>query len=189
MYDISPSYKQYIHRAGRAARAEKLGVCINLLYPEEKDYVDVLGQNSAVQELDLKAIEKLLFSMYKIQKAEGWLFNINFEQQIQTAVNMSKDLRYMARWAFNSFCRAYQMLKDKSVFNLKKLNLHVISWSYGLQSSWSKDTLQDKKYTDMKDAKSISEKEQKYLDIKQQWMKDALNMQKQSDFYNEEFAN
>lgn len=41
----------------------------------------------------------------------------------------------------------------------------------------------------MKDAKSISEKEQKYLDIKQQWMKDALNMQKQSDFYNEEFAN
>lgn len=71
MYDISPSYKQYIHRAGRAARAEKLGVCINLLYPEEKDYVDVLGQNSAVQELDLKAIEKLLFSMYKIQKAEG----------------------------------------------------------------------------------------------------------------------
>lgn len=39
MYDISPTYKQYIHRAGWAARAEKLGVCINLLYPEEKDYI------------------------------------------------------------------------------------------------------------------------------------------------------
>lgn len=70
------------------------------------------------------------------------------------------------------------MLKDKNVFNLKKLNLHVISWSFGLQGARSKDTLQDKKYMEMKDAKTISEKEQKYLDIKQQRMKDALNMQK-----------
>jgi hypothetical protein len=51
------------------------------------------------------------------------------------------------------------MLKEKEIFSLKKLNLHLISRGFGLQSSKSKDTLKDKKYTDIKDAKKISEKE------------------------------
>ena len=62
-------------------------------------------------------------------------------------------MRYLARRAFNSFCRAYSMLKDRDCFNLKKLNLHHISKSYGLTSSKSKGNLETTEYTKMKDAK------------------------------------
>ena len=44
----------------------------------------------------------------------------------------------MARRAFNSFCWAYSLLKDTDCFNLKKLNLHKLAKSYGLDSSKSK---------------------------------------------------
>ena len=60
----------------------------------------------------------------------------------------------MARRAFNSFCRAYSLLRDEDCFNLKKLNIHRISKSYGLKSSLStKKDVQNKDYTDMKDSK------------------------------------
>lgn len=82
--------------------------------------------------------------------------NPNFELIIQTTLNESGDLKYLARRAFNSFCRAYQMLKDKNTFNLKALNLHLISRGFGLLGAKSKDTLDNKKYTEIKDAKKIS---------------------------------
>ena len=43
MFDISPSYKQYINRAGRTGWAEKMGACINLLYQDELSYVEILS--------------------------------------------------------------------------------------------------------------------------------------------------
>ena len=39
---------------------------------------------------------------------------------------MDNEVYFMARRAFNSFCRAYSRIKDKDIFNLKKLFLHQI---------------------------------------------------------------
>lgn len=88
--------------------------------------------------------------------------------KLSSLVNSSKDLKYMARRAFNSFCRAYSLLKDTDCFNLKKLNLHKLAKSYGLDSAKSKGDLDDDAYKNMKDSKKISESEAKFLELKNQ---------------------
>lgn len=58
------------------------------------------------------------------------------------------DTKYLARRAFNSYCRAYSHIKDKEYFNLKNLNLHKISKSYGLTGAKSKGEIDNKEYTE-----------------------------------------
>lgn len=88
--------------------------------------------------------------------------------KLGSIVNSSKDLKYLARRAFNSFCRAYSLLKDTDCFNLKRLNLHKLAKSYGLASSLSKGGLEDDAYRNMKDSKKISESEARFLEQKSQ---------------------
>jgi hypothetical protein len=57
-------------------------------------------------------------------------------------------------------------LKDTDCFSLKKLNLHKLAKSYGLDSSRSKGDLDDDAYMSMKDSKKISESEAKFLEMK-----------------------
>ncbi len=86
--------------------------------------------------------------------------------KLSSIVNSTTDLKYLARRAFNSFCRAYSLLKDTDCFSLKKLNLHKLAKSYGLESAKSKGNLDDDAYRNMKDSKKISESEAKFLEMK-----------------------
>lgn len=108
--------------------------------------------------------------------------------KLSSLVNSSQDMRYMARRAFNSYCRAYSLLKDTDCFNLKKLNLHKLAKSYGLGSARSKGQLEEEGYTNMKDSKKISDSEAKFLELKSQRTLQGIKLQKQSQFINDEFA-
>jgi len=86
--------------------------------------------------------------------------------ELKRFVSRSKDIHFLARRAFNSYCWAYSLLKDKESFNLKNLNIHKISKSYGLEGSKSKGGLEKKEYTDIKESKKISKTEENFIEIK-----------------------
>lgn len=51
LFDVSASYKEYVNRVGRTARAEKVGACISLLYEEEVNYAKKLHENCNAKEI------------------------------------------------------------------------------------------------------------------------------------------
>lgn len=115
-----------------------------------------MNQDTKAEQIEKEEIDKTILYYQKLLRNQNKYLNTNFEMIIQTTINNSGDLKYLARRAFNSFCRAYQMLKEKNIFSLKKLNLHLVSKGFGLLGAKSKDTLGDKKYTEIKDAKKLS---------------------------------
>ena len=50
----------------------------------------------------------------------------------------TKESRYLARRAYNSFCRAYARIRDRTIFQLKSLNLFHLAKAYGLEKAFSK---------------------------------------------------
>lgn len=45
LFDVSPSYKDYINRVGRTGRMENTGAALSLLYEEENNYGKKLEEN------------------------------------------------------------------------------------------------------------------------------------------------
>lgn len=69
MFDPSPSYKQHINRAGRTGRAEKMGACINLLYPEEERYVEILKADTPIEKIECGVIDKNILLYQKLLRS------------------------------------------------------------------------------------------------------------------------
>ncbi len=58
LFDVSASYREYINRVGRTARAEHIGACLSLLYEEELPYAKKLEENCNAKEIKYFRIEK-----------------------------------------------------------------------------------------------------------------------------------
>ena len=185
LFDVSPSYKDYINRVGRTARIEKVGTAISLLYQKEEKYAKKLEENCKAKNLPIREIEKLYEkSFFKEKKVKN--FSQFFDIELKYFCTIDNDMKYLARRAFNSFCRAYSMLKDSECFNLKNLNIHQISKSYGLSSSRSEDAV-DKKYKTLKDTKNISYSEQAHLNLKRKKTEQGYKVVGKKGFGNDEF--
>lgn len=116
-------------------------------------------------------------------------FSQEFDTELKKLANQDTDMKYMARRAFNSYCRAYSLLKDKECFNLKNMNLHKISKSYGLISAKSKGDLEKKEYTEMKESKKISKSEETFLEQKKKKMEIGRKVVQSKNYMIDEFAN
>lgn len=184
LFDVSPSYKDYINRVGRTARIDKEGAAISLLYPQENIYAEKLAQNAEAQELSILHIEDIFIS--QIQPGTK-----NLTQFIQYEINgciIRKNLNYLSRRAYNSFCRAYTQLKDEVSFSIKKLNLTGIAKSYGLKSSISKKSeTQEEGYKHTKDGKDLSSSEVAFLERKKMSTIEGLKKVKDRNYMNSEF--
>ena len=91
---------------------------MSLLYEEELPYAKKLEENCNAKEIKFFRIEKAFQSIFlKDNKVKN--HSMQIDMKLASLVNSSKDLKYMARRAFNSFCRAYSLLKDTDCFNLK----------------------------------------------------------------------
>jgi ATP-dependent RNA helicase DDX31/DBP7 len=184
LFDVSPSYKDYINRVGRTARIDKEGAAISLLYPQENIYAEKLAKNAQAQELSILHIEDIFASESQISAK-------NLTQFIQYEINgciSRKNLRYLSRRAFNSFCRAYTQLKDEVSFSIKKLNLTGISKSYGLKSSLSKNAdTHDEGYKVAKDSKNLSSHEVAFLERKRMSTIEGIKKVKDRNYMNSEF--
>ena len=151
LFDVSVSYKDYINRVGRTARIDKVGSAISLLNPCEDKYAQKLKENCKITEIDKIELDRLFMDL------TGEANNSHYHKinRVINMFNMNEDNNYLARRAFNSFCRAYSMLKDKDCFNLKNMNLHAISKSFGLSDSNSRRRKVISNYNEIKDSKNF----------------------------------
>lgn len=183
LFDVSQSYKDYVNRVGRTARIENIGSALSFLTPSETNYAEKLKQNCNAEELKRYNIEDIFKGLLN-EKGNGHFDTLN--NMIKQFV-ANDDNSYLARRAFNSFCRAYAMLKDKDCFQLKNMNLHSISKSFGLDSSASRKRGVASKTSDMKDSKNFLENRVKDSDRRVNQMKSAIKKMQQKNYEVNEF--
>ncbi|KAF4123029.1 ATP-dependent RNA helicase DDX10/DBP4 [Geosmithia morbida] len=107
----------YIHRVGRTARYESNGRAVLFLDPSE--------EAGMVAKLEQKRIpiQKVNVKEKKKRSITNHLQNMCFQ---------NPDLKYLGQKAFISYVRAIHLQRDKSVFDMSKLDLDAFSASLGL---------------------------------------------------------
>jgi ATP-dependent RNA helicase DDX31/DBP7 len=162
LFDVAPSFKDYINRVGRTARIGNEGSAISLLYEREKAYAGKLTQSCQAEELAIDSIEEA----FRIQEQPPVG---NFGQYLDSEMRkviITYQLANLSRRAFVSFCRAYSRLKDTDSFSLKRLNLSGISKSYGCKSTKAAHETNKTGYATLPDARQITASEAAFLDRK-----------------------
>ena len=148
LYDPPESLAHYSNRVGRTARLTKVGSSLVFLHPAENLFVKVLSKRYSIKEYDpLKTFESFEQNIPKYYPIGDSIDYIN--HAIKKRVSTDNDLYFMARRAFNSFCRAYSRIKNKTVFNLKNLHLHNLAKSFGLKSAKSNDETETEGYVEL----------------------------------------
>lgn len=148
LYDPPDSLSHYSNRVGRTARLTKVGSSLVFLHPSESLFVKVLSKRYTIKEYNpLKAFEEFESNIPKHYPVGDSIEYLN--HAIKKRVSTDNDLYFMARRAFNSFCRAYSRNNNKTVFNLKNLHLHNLSKSFGLKSAKSGDDTNRNDYTEL----------------------------------------
>ena len=183
LFDVSPSYKDYINRVGRTARIGQEGTAISFLYDKERSYSNKLKENCKAEELQFERIED---SFRAIVKPEIKSFGQSLDFQMRKCID-TYQLGNLSRRAFVSFCRAYSRLKDTESFNLKKLNLAGVSKSYGCRSTKATDETGKVAYGALPDAKQLNSSELAFLDRKRNATIKGINDIKSRRFEKMEF--
>lgn len=107
----------YIHRVGRTARYESNGRAVLFLDPSEED--------GMVAKLSQKKIPIAKVNVKEKKKR-------SIKNHLQNMCFQNPDLKYLGQKAFISYARAIHLQKDKSVFDMSKLDLDAFSASLGL---------------------------------------------------------
>ena len=107
----------YIHRVGRTARYESAGRAVLFLDPSEEEGM-------------LRRLEHKKVPIQKVHVKEAKKKSI--ADQLQNMCFQFPDLKYLGQKAFISYTRSIHLQKDKSVFNLQKLDLDGFATSMGL---------------------------------------------------------
>lgn len=148
LYDPPESLSHYSNRVGRTARLTKVGSSLVFLHPVESLFVKVLSKRYPIKEYDpLKTFEEFEQNIPKYYPIGDSIDYLN--HAIKKRVSTDNELYFMARRAFNSFCRAYTRIKNKTVFNLKNLHLHNLAKSFGLKSAKSNEETEKDDYKDL----------------------------------------
>ena len=183
LFDVSQSYKDYVNRVGRTARIENIGSALSFLTTAEQNYAEKLKTNCKAEELKRYNIEDIFKGLLD-EKSNGHFDSLN--HMIKQFV-ASEDNQYLARRAFNSFCRAYTMLNDKDCFQLKNMNLHSISKSFGLDSSAYKRKGVAEKTIELKDSKNFMASKMSECDKRASQMKSAIKRMQNMNYEVSEF--
>jgi ATP-dependent RNA helicase DDX10/DBP4 len=115
--DCPEDVNTYIHRVGRTARYEKGGESLLVLLPNE--------ENSMIQQLEDKKIP-----INKIEVNPSKMFSIQRKAEALCASNNT--LKESAQRAFKSYVKNVFLMKDKTIFDVKKLNSDSFAHSLGL---------------------------------------------------------
>ncbi|XP_058455793.1 probable ATP-dependent RNA helicase DDX10 [Malaya genurostris] len=115
--DCPEDATQYIHRAGRTARLNTSGESLLVLLPQEESGVMCMLEKAKVPINQINIDEKQLFSPLV---------------KIQSFLAQSPDLKEMAKRAFVAYVKSVALMKDKTVFDVSKLDLERYAKSLGL---------------------------------------------------------
>jgi ATP-dependent RNA helicase DDX10/DBP4 len=108
----------YIHRVGRTARYEHDGRAVMFVDPSEEE-----GMLAALERKKV-VLEKVNVRERKIQST--------IKNQLQNMCFKDPELKYLGQKAFVSYVRSVHIQKDKSVFQVQKLDLEQFAASMGL---------------------------------------------------------
>lgn len=108
----------YIHRVGRTARYEHDGQAVMFVDPSEEEGM-------------LAALERKKVVLEKINVREKKMQN-TIKNQLQNMCFKDPELKYLGQKAFVSYVRSVHIQKDKSVFQVQKLDLEEFAASMGL---------------------------------------------------------
>ena len=96
--------------------------------------------------------------------------------------------QWLARRAFNSFCRSYNQTQMKWIFQLKKLHLHQLSKGFCLESSKGEGgQTKDRNYRHIRDSKPLSDKQMRSVHKKRYFTKQGLKNTSSRKFLASEF--
>ena len=130
-----------------------------------------------------------------IEPAPGFAVS-NFTRSIcETLVYKAKQVlrnsdtgQWLARRAFNSFCRSYNQTQMKWIFQLKKLHLHHLSKGFCLDTSKGQGSkTSDRNYRHIKDSKPLSDKQLRSVYKKRYFTKQGLKNTSSKKFLANEF--
>ncbi|KXJ86217.1 P-loop containing nucleoside triphosphate hydrolase protein [Microdochium bolleyi] len=115
--DCPEDVDTYIHRVGRTARYERDGKAVLFLDPsEEKGMLARLEQRKVpIQRVNVREKKK-----------------VTITNAIQDMCFKNPDLKYLGQKAFISYTRSVHLQRDKTVFDLSKLDLDAYATSLGL---------------------------------------------------------
>jgi ATP-dependent RNA helicase DDX10/DBP4 len=108
----------YIHRVGRTARYERDGQAVMFVDPSEEE-----GMLAALERKKV-VLEKINVRERKMQST--------IKNQLQNMCFKDPELKYLGQKAFVSYVRSVHIQKDKSVFQVQKLDLEQFAASMGL---------------------------------------------------------
>ncbi|KAG8200535.1 hypothetical protein JTE90_000608 [Oedothorax gibbosus] len=116
--DCPEDVNTYIHRAGRTARFEKGGEALLILLPSEKD--------SMVDQL-----EKRKIPIEEIKVNPSKLHSI--QRKLEAICARDDALKDSGTRAFKSYLKSLSKMKDKTVFDVNKINFELYAKSLGLE--------------------------------------------------------
>ena len=150
---------QYIHRVGRTARYKSDGNSV--LFVGEKEI-------NFVKELELRKIK-----VTKIKIAPNKINNIT--PVVRSLLSEHNELIEIAEKAISSYVKSINLMTNKSVFNIKNIDLGKLALSYGLVSS-PEMVVKSKK--DVED--EIEEEDNKIIETKNKKIEEEKNLVKEN---------
>ncbi|KAL1435959.1 hypothetical protein MTO96_010721 [Rhipicephalus appendiculatus] len=115
-FDCPEDVSTYIHRAGRTARFEKDGEALLILLPSEEPMAEQLTENK--------------IPISKIQVNPKMFVNVQKKLEVMCARDVA--LKECAQRCFTAYLKSVFLMKDKTVFDVTKLDLDAFARSLGL---------------------------------------------------------
>ena len=155
--DPPEDISQYIHRVGRTARYKSDGNSV--LFVSEKE-------NNFINELKIRKINIL-----KMKIPQNKINNI--VPVVRSLLSEHKELIELAEKAITSYVKSINLMTNKSVFNIKNIDLGKLALSYGLVSS-PEMIVKTKNEVE----KEQNEEDLKKIDLKKKKIEEEKNLMK-----------
>ena len=155
--DPPEDISQYIHRVGRTARYKSDGNSV--LFVSEKE-------NNFINELKIRKINIL-----KMKIPQNKINNI--VPVVRSLLSEHKELIELAEKAITSYVKSINLMTNKSVFNIKNIDLGKLALSYGLVSS-PEMIVKTKSEVE----KEQNEEDLKKIDLKKKKIEEEKNLMK-----------
>ena len=155
--DPPEDISQYIHRVGRTARYKSDGNSV--LFVSEKE-------NNFINELKIRKINIL-----KMKIPQNKINNI--VPVVRSLLSENKELIELAEKAITSYVKSINLMTNKTVFNIKNIDLGKLALSYGLVSS-PEMIVKTKNEVE----KEQNEEDLKKIDLKKKKIEEEKNLMK-----------
>ena len=135
--DCPEDVNTYIHRVGRTARYKSKGNALLMLLPSETKFLEKLTARN-IQQKKLNARSDRQLTIQPV------LAKLNAE---------SNDLQHLAKRACASYLRSVFLMKDKTVFDVHKIDTAKLATAYGLLNAPQINVVQKEKDSDNENEK------------------------------------